>query len=42
MLTLEDYKILLKLLKEKQLKEERKHKTSNEYNELLDIYKETN
>ena len=42
MLTIEDYKILLKLLKEKQLKEERKHKTSNEYNELLDIYKETN
>ena len=41
MLTIEDYKILLKLLKEKQLKDAKKHKTDNKYNELLDIYKET-
>ena len=41
MLTIEDYKILLKLLKEKQLKEERKQKNNSKYNELLDIYKET-
>ena len=41
MLTIEDYKILLKLLKEKQLKEERKQKNDSKYNELLDIYKET-
>ena len=42
MLTLEDYKVLLKLLKEKKLQEERKHKGNNQFNELLDLYKETN
>lgn len=39
MLTIEDYKILLKLLKEKKLKEERKHREEKEFNELLDLYK---
>ena len=42
MLTLEDYKVLLKLLKEKNLQEERKHKGNNQFNELIDLYKETN
>ena len=39
MLTIDDYKILLKLLKEKQLKEKRKPKNNNSYKELQDLYK---
>jgi len=39
MLTIEDYKILLKLLKEKQKKDERKNKEDIKFNELIDLYK---
>ena len=39
MLTIEDYKILLKLLKEKQKKDERKNKEEIKFNELIDLYK---
>ena len=39
MLTIEDYKILLKLLKEKKLEEERKHNESKQFKEFLDLYK---
>jgi len=39
MLTIEDYKILLKLLKEKQKQEERKNKEDNKFNELMNLYK---
>lgn len=39
MLTLEDYKILLKLLKEKKKEEERTNKEVNKLNELLNLYK---
>ena len=41
MLTIEDYKILLKLLKEKQIKEERKNRAQKRLNELKEFYKET-
>ena len=38
-LTIEDYKILLKVLKEKQKKEERKYTQDNKVQELMDLYK---
>lgn len=38
-LTIEDYKILLKILKEKQKKEERKYTQDDKVQELMDLYK---
>ncbi len=38
-LTIEDYKILLKVLKETQKKEERKYTQDNKVQELMDLYK---
>ena len=41
-LTLEDYKILLQLLKEKKIREEKRKRHKDEFNELIEMYRNIN